>query len=115
MTKFWNKLDEILAVSEIIIDRPKGSKHPKYPEFIYPLDYGYLKGTRSADDAEIDIWHGTRGDDIADAILCTIDVKKKDSEIKILIGCSDVDKKLILNFQNSSEYMAAILVERDKR
>lgn len=34
-----------------MIDRPKGSAHPRYPEFIYKVDYGYLKNTSSIDDA----------------------------------------------------------------
>lgn len=45
--KFWNALDDLIANSEIIIDRPKGTTHPKYPDFIYRVDYGYLKDTSS--------------------------------------------------------------------
>ena len=44
-SEFWNALDELVANSEIVIDRPKGTAHPKYPNFIYRLDYGYLKDT----------------------------------------------------------------------
>ena len=40
---FWNALDELVDNSEIIIDRPKGTSHPKYPNFVYQVDYGYLK------------------------------------------------------------------------
>ncbi len=36
--------------SEIVIDRPKETAHPKYPNFIYRVDYGYLKDTSSMDD-----------------------------------------------------------------
>ena len=32
--EFWNALDELVNNSEIIIDRPKGTVHPKYPDFI---------------------------------------------------------------------------------
>ena len=31
--EFWNALDELVNKSEIVIDRPKGSSHPKYPDF----------------------------------------------------------------------------------
>ena len=41
--EFWNALDELVKNSEIIIDRPKGTAHPKFPDFIYKVDYGYLK------------------------------------------------------------------------
>ena len=51
--EFWNALDELVNNSEIIIDRPKGTSHPKYRNFIYRVDYGYLKDTTSMDGAGI--------------------------------------------------------------
>ena len=56
---FWQTLDALVAKSEIIINRPKGSAHPYYANFIYPLDYGYLKGT-AAMDGGVDIWQGSK-------------------------------------------------------
>ncbi len=56
---FWNILDSLVHDSEIIIDRPKGTTHPKYPNFIYKVDYGYLKNTSSMDGAGIDVWVGS--------------------------------------------------------
>jgi inorganic pyrophosphatase len=73
MNEFWKKIDSIVINSEVVIDRPKGSKHPKYSDFIYPLDYGYLKGTQSTDGAEIDVWRGSNGNQNVDAIICTVD------------------------------------------
>jgi inorganic pyrophosphatase len=52
---FWLRLDELVAGCGLVIDRPKGSPHPRYPDFFYPLDYGYLDGTRSADGDGIDV------------------------------------------------------------
>ena len=46
---FWNALDELVNTSEIVIDRPKGSAHPRFPDFIYRVDYGYLRDTSSMD------------------------------------------------------------------
>ena len=40
---FWKALDELVNSSEIVIDRPRGSAHPRFPNFIYKVDYGYLK------------------------------------------------------------------------
>ena len=36
-SEFWDALDKLVANSEIVIDRPKGSAHPRYPELIYRL------------------------------------------------------------------------------
>ena len=37
------------------IDRPLGSKHPKYG-FIYPINYGYIPNTISSDGEELDCY-----------------------------------------------------------
>jgi len=44
-TSFWDAIDSLVHKSQIVIDRPKGSHHPKFSEIIYPVDYGYLKNT----------------------------------------------------------------------
>ena len=109
--EFWNALDELVSNSEIVIDRPKGTAHPRYPDFIYLVDYGYLKNTASMDGAGIDVWVGS-GERRIDAIICTIDLMKKDSEIKILIGCTEEEKAIIYETHNETEYMKGILIRR---
>lgn len=41
--KFWAAIDSLVNTSQIVIDRPKGSTHPKYSNFVYKVDYGYKK------------------------------------------------------------------------
>jgi inorganic pyrophosphatase len=116
--EFWEAIDKLLAESELVIDRPKGAAHPRYPSFIYPIDYGYLKGTTSPDGGGIDVWRGScykKGIDksqMADAIICTVDLMKRDSEIKILLGCTEEEKELIYKLQTQSEFMKGILIRR---
>jgi inorganic pyrophosphatase len=105
---FWIALDRLVAESKVIIDRPKGSQHPKYPDYVYPLNYGYLEGTSAMDGGGIDVWKGTGGDCI-DAIICTVDLLKRDSEMKILIGCTEEEKQIAIP---DNEYMKGILVRR---
>lgn len=109
--KFWKALDELVSNSQIVIDRPKGTAHPKYPDVIYRVDYGYLKDTASMDGAGIDVWVGT-GEKKVDAIMCTVDLLKRDSEIKILIGCTEEEKKIVYETHNDSKYMKGILIRR---
>jgi inorganic pyrophosphatase len=40
----------------VTIDRPLGSVHPKYKETIYPINYGYVSGTRAGDGEPIDAY-----------------------------------------------------------
>ena len=109
--EFWKALDELVSNSQIVIDRPKGTAHPKYPDVIYRVDYGYLKDTASMDGAGIDVWVGT-GEKKVDAIMCTVDLMKRDSEIKILIGCTEEEKKIVYETHNDSKYMKGILIRR---
>ena len=110
-SSFWTALDQLVAESEIIIDRPKGSTHPRYPDFVYRVDYGYLKNTSSMDGDGIDVWVGSNGKTV-DAIVCTVDLMKRDSEIKILIGCTEQEKQIIYETHNESEWMKGILIRR---
>lgn len=112
--EFWNLLDDLVRQSELVIDRPRGSAHPKFPHLIYPVDYGYLKGTSSMDGDGIDVWVGTVPEQKVDAIICVVDALKRDSEIKILIGCTEQEKASIYETHNRSQCMKGILIKRDE-
>ena len=110
---FWNAVDLIVSSAKIIIDRPKGSAHPRFSNIVYALDYGYIENTSSMDGSGIDVWKGTLTDNKVNALICTVDLFKKDSEIKLLIGCTDEEINTVYEFHNSTEYMKGILVRRD--
>ena len=112
ITDFWRTLDELVRLSKIKIDRPKGTPHPEFPDFIYKVDYGYLENTSSMDGAGIDVWVGTKESKSIDAIMCIVDIMKKDSEIKILIGCTEEEKEIIYKTHNETQYMKGILIKR---
>ena len=40
---------------KVVMDRPIGSKHPKW-NFIYPINYGYVPNTISGDGEELDAY-----------------------------------------------------------
>ena len=108
---FWKALDELESNSEIVIDRPRGSAHPRFPNFIYKVDYGYLKDTASMDGGGIDVWVGS-GEKKIDAIMCIVDLMKKDSEIKILVGCTEEEKLEVYKTHNETQYMKGVLIRR---
>jgi len=112
-TGFWQVLDKLIAQSKITIDRPKGTSHPRYSSYIYPLNYGYLEGTMSMDGSGIDVWQGTHPTQIVDAIICVVDLKKRDSEIKLLIGCTEEEKVQVYQTHNKTESMKGVLVRRE--
>jgi inorganic pyrophosphatase len=111
--KFWSSLDRLVNESEIEIDRPKGTAHPKHNNLVFPVDYGYLKGTKSPDNAGIDVFIGSMENPMIDAIICTVDLGKKDSEIKILIGCNESEKEAVFKiYSEDCEALQGILIRR---
>ncbi|MDR0563193.1 MAG: hypothetical protein LBG73_10985 [Spirochaetaceae bacterium] len=111
-TVFWEYLEKIVQDNEIILDRHKGTRHPKYASIRYEIDYGYIKNTKSMDGGGIDVFIGSENNKKVDAIVCTIDLLKKDSEIKILLGCTEEEKINVYTFLNNSEYMKALLIKK---
>jgi len=102
---FWQGMSELLVTHSIIIDRPKGKPHPRYPDLIYPLDYGYLENTTASDGGGIDVWLGSlnsvmnkQSAKTLTGILCTFDTLKRDAEIKLLLGCTEDDVQIIKSF-----------------
>lgn len=54
MTNSKDFLDKIV---DVIIDKPLGSRHSeKYPNHIYPVNYGYVPNTISGDNEELDCY-----------------------------------------------------------
>jgi inorganic pyrophosphatase len=96
-----------------VIDRPAGTAHPRYPDFIYPLDYGYLEGTTAADGGGIDIWVGSLSERCLVGVICCVDTVKRDTELKLLLGCTAEEVQTILAVHNSG-LQAALWVPRPK-
>jgi inorganic pyrophosphatase len=109
--EFWDYIARLAASKRIVIDRPRGALHPRYPELIYPLDYGYLEGTRANDGAGIDLFLGSRPERKVGALALTVDLEKGDAEIKLLLACTPQEEQVVLDFLNGAG-MRAILVRR---
>lgn len=112
--QFWDHLDQLVESSEVVIDRPRDSQHPDIDDIIYPLDYGYLAGTTSSDGAGIDVWLGESGDRRPNAVVCSVDLVKRDLEMKILLGCSEGEMRIIVSFINERDQMHCLLVRREE-
>ena len=110
--EYWNAMDELIRRSELVIDRPRGSAHPRFPARLYPLDYGYLANTTSMDGEGVDVWRGSSPELGLTAIICTVDLLKGDSEIKLLLGCTPEEAQVILDFHNHSPSAKGLLIPR---
>jgi inorganic pyrophosphatase len=109
---FWTMLERLVADHSLVIDRPKGTHHPRYQDIIYPLDYGYLEGTTTVDEGGIDVWVGNEDQQKEiSALVLTVDLNKNDAEIKIALDCDDEDLQTILSFHKRNK-MGAILIRK---
>ena len=109
--QFWVYLEKLVSTSEVVLDRPRGSHHPRHPAFVYPLDYGYLKNTRGGDGDGTDVWVGNGVEREITGIVCSVDLVQRDTEIKILLGCTPDDIDIIAGFHNRGD-QAAIVIRR---
>lgn len=64
------------------------------------------------DGGGIDVWQGTEKSQQIDAVMCIVDLMKRDSEIKILIGCTEEEKDIIYQIHNQTQSMKGILIRR---
>lgn len=110
-TRFWEYGDRLVAAHPIVIDRPGGTAHPRYPSLIYPFDYGYLDGTGAVDGGGVDCWRGSLPELRVTGAVVTVDLVKADSEVKWLIGCTADEMQLALA-THRTEWQAAILILR---
>jgi inorganic pyrophosphatase len=110
---YWKSLQALITDETVVIDRPRGVPHPRYPELIYPLDYGYIEGTTAGDGDGIDIWIGSSGGRTLTGILCTFDTVKRDAEIKLLAGCTEEDLATIRHFHGG--FMYTLYIPRPDR
>lgn len=111
--KFWEYLDRLVQENQVVIDRPKGVAHPRFSDVIYPLDYGYLSGTSSMDGGEVDVWLGSQDRGRLDGIAVTIDLSKRDAEIKLFLGCTASETQTAMRFFQGN-MMQAIYLPRVK-
>lgn len=73
-------------VVNLVIDRPIGSAHPKYEDFVYPLNYGFIPDVYGGDGEELDVY------------LMGLDVPVKEYKAKIVAivhRYNDVEDKLV--------------------
>ena len=106
--RVWAALDALVDGSTIEIDRPRGSRHPRRPDIVYPLDYGFLERTTAGDGDGVDVWLGSDGARDLRGVLLAVDTLKRDVELKLLLGCSDTEMKIALDVTNTGDQTAQL-------
>lgn len=107
---YWEHLDSLVSRSEIVINRPRGSTHPRFPDFVYPYDYGYLAETQGGDGDGIDVWFGSLPDRNLIGGILTVDLDKRDVEVKLLLGSTGAETEAILQAHNDGDQAATLVL-----
>ncbi len=115
VSDIWQAYEKLVGACPLVIDRPAGSVHPRLPGRIYPLDYGYLDGTQAMDGGGIDVWRGQTAGRGLIALAITVDLVKRDTEIKLILDCSDEEIAVIDRFHNDSDVFRAQVFRRESR
>ena len=97
-------LEYLNKILEAKIDRPIGSSHPKYPDHIYLVNYGYIPNTVSGDGKELDCYVLGEYKPLAEF---------KGKCIAIIHRLNDDDDKLILAPENRNFTNAEIRLLTD--
>ena len=91
---------------KVIIDRPLGSKHPKY-DFIYEVNYGYIKGVIAPDGEELDAYLLKINEPVKEYTgMCIAIAHRKDNDDDKLIVAPkgiDISNEKIMKFINFQE------------
>lgn len=108
----WDAWERLIATQGVTIDRPYRSTHPKFPDIIYPMPYGFVNGTTSSDGQEVDVFVGSAESGLVGLIL-TQDYRRRDREMKLLYHCGPEDVYMAHGFINFDQrLMAGTLVLR---
>lgn len=103
-----------MLIFQVHNGKPNGLRAERYANArrVEQLQYGHLRDTVSPDGGGIDVWRGSLREGRCDAVICTVDLMKRDSEIKLLIGCTGEEKEKLIRFHNGLEYMKGRIIRR---
>jgi len=110
-TSIWQALEARINKDGIEVDRPNGSAHPRFPDRVYPLDYGFINGTTAADGGGIDVFVGSLHQHIVTGMLATFDAAKGDTEIKVLYDCTPEEAELATSWLGQMMTVIALPVD----
>ena len=85
------KFDEWVGRTiDIVVDRPLGSAHPRDPDFVYEVNYGYIPGTMAPDGHPIDVYvlGATQPLERCSAQVIAVIRRRDDVEDKIVVAMS---------------------------
>lgn len=100
----WAEWDALLSARGVVVERARRSRHPRHPDIIYPIDYGYVEGTVGTDGEAVDVFVGTGAPGLV-ALAVTDDARRGDREAKLLWACTPEEVYLVHGFLNYAPHL----------
>lgn len=98
-----------------IIDRPIGSRHPSFPDMIYPVNYGYVCGVMGRDGEEQDVY--VLGTDMPllsfEGLVIAVWHRLNDNEDKWIVSLDGTDfsgEEILNAIQFQERYFEGVLI-----
>ena len=108
---FWQKLDAAYMSGNLKTIYKKGAVHPRYPELIFPCDYGHVQS--DADDTSLKVFKGTKNKKVEALVVCA-NLLEKDLTSIALVGVNEKEEEEILRFLNSNDFQKCVIIRRGK-
>ncbi len=110
--QFWQKIDSLLLSLEYQKVVDKNSAHPNYTSLVYPLEYGFLSDINEKNKKVCGVFKGSLNTMNCDCLIVCCDLLLTELDVKLLVGCSEEEKKSCLSFLNGITFQKTILVQR---
>lgn len=108
---FWQKVDAAYMSGNYRLIYKKGTKHPNYPDLVFPCDYGHVD---SDGEASLRVFKGSSKKAGIEAIVVCANLLEKDLSTIVLVDVSSEEKEAILKFLNSNEFQKTVILNRGK-
>lgn len=100
------------------VDRPLGSKHPKY-DMVYPINYGYLPNTTSGDGEELDCYILGIDEpvDEFEGICIAVIYRRNDDDDKLIVvprGKNYPDEEIRKQIKFQEQYFISEIIRSSK-
>ena len=109
---FWQKVDAAYMSGDYKCIYKKGSRHPHYPELIFPCDYGHVN-IDGDNEVALKVFKGSEREKVNSLVVCA-NLLEKDLSTIVLVGVSNDEEEAILSFLNSNDFQKTIIVRRGK-
>jgi inorganic pyrophosphatase len=101
----WAWWERLIEDQGIEIDRPRGTDHPRYPGWTYPVDYGYIPGTTGGDGRPVDVFVGGGTTGLRAALVVRHDGIE---ELKLLWNTNEDEIENAIAFLNADMDVALV-------